>query len=171
MVMDMVTTMTLNDFEERAMAYGARIDGWPEEDQAPARALMAESAAARTALEEAASLDAMLDLWEGPQPSNALLSRVLSDAATVTSEMPVAASAPASAREGWFARLFGTMPVFRPGMALAACLALGFIMGTTIEESVIAPAPTEMAEEISVIDFAFAMEDDSDLLLGPEAFL
>lgn len=171
MVMDMITTMTMDDFEERAMAYGARIDGWPDEDQAAARALLAESAAAREALEEAASLDAMLDLWDGPQPSNALLSRVLSDAATVAGETRVESPVPAPVREGWLARLFGNTPVFRPGLALAACLALGFVMGTTIEESMIAPAPTEVAQEIGVIDFAFAMEDDSDLLLGPEALL
>lgn len=171
MVMDMITAMTIEDFEERAMAYGAKIDGWPEEDQAPARALLAGSAAARTMLEEAASLDAMLDLWEGPQPSNALLSRVLADAATVAGEAQVELTAPAPVRDGWLVRLFGNTPVFRPGLALAACLALGFVMGTNIEESVLAPASNGTVQEIGVIDFAFAMEDDSDLLLGSEALL
>ncbi len=172
MVMDMISTMTTDEFEERAMAYGARIDGWPEEDRAPARALLAESAVAREMLEEAASLDAMLDLWEGPQPSNALLGRVLSDAALVAGEARAPVPTPAPAREGWLSRLFGNTPVFRPGMALAACLALGFVMGTAIEDSVIAPSSSAgAAQEIGVIDFAFAMEDDSDLLLGPEALL
>ena len=171
MVMNMMTTMTIGDFEERAMAYGARIDGWPEEDRAPARALLGESAAARDVLDEAASLDAMLDLWEGPRPSDSLLGRVLADAATATMERPAASPAPASARESLFTRLFGDVSLFRPGLALAACLALGFVMGTAIEDSVFAPAPVETSQEIGAIDFAFAMEDDSDLLLGSEAFL
>jgi len=173
-VSDMMSTMTITDFEERAMAYGGNIDGWPDADQAAARALLADSLAARVALEEARSLDAMLDLWEGPQPSNALLGRVLADAATVAGEAQAVRPAIAARPEkpGWLARLFGNGALLRPGMALAACLALGFVMGTTIERDVLPSASIDTAEiEIGVIDFAFAMEDDADLLLGPEAFL
>jgi len=172
-VSDMMSTMTMTDFEERAMAYGGNIDGWPDADQAAARALLADSLAARVALEEARSLDAMLDLWEDPQPSNALLGRVLADAATVAGEAQAVRRAVAARPEqpGWLARLFGNS-AFRPGMVLAACLALGFVMGTTIERDVLPSASIDTAEiEIGVIDFAFAMEDDADLLLGPEAFL
>jgi len=116
----------------------------------------------------------MLDLWEGPQPSNALLSRVLADAATVTSDTQAAPAAPRPQpqRQGWVARLIGNASLVRPGLALAACLALGFVMGTGIEDTVLTPATQiETAEQLDVIDFAFAMEDDADLLLGPEALL
>ena len=170
----MDTTMTIDDFEERAMAYGARIDGWPEEDRGAAQALLAGSERARAILEEARSLDAMLDLWEGPEPSHALLSRVLADAATVAEERretTVAAAAPQPEQRGWLVRLFGERPLLRPGLALAACLALGVVMGTTLEEDVLPKATGEPVAEMAVIDFAFAMEDDSDLLLGPETFL
>ncbi len=170
-----MTTMTIDDFEERAMAYGADIDSWPAEDRAPARALLLESAAARTALEDARSLDAMLNLWEGPQPSTDLLSRVLADAATVSAEaQAMRREAPRAEpeRPGLLGRLFGNAALLRPGLALAACLALGFVMGNTIEQDVlIGPIPTVMSEQGGVIDFAFAMEDDADLLLGSEALL
>lgn len=173
-VSDMMSTMTITDFEERAMAYGGNIDGWPDEDQAAARALLARSPAARVALEEARSLDAMLDLWEGPQPSNALLGRVLADAASVAGEVQAARAVVTArpVRAGWIERLFGNGAILRSGMALAACLALGFVMGTTIEQDMLPPVAVDTAQvEIGVIDFAFAMEDDADLLLGPEAFL
>ncbi len=167
--------MILEDFEERALAYGGDIDNWPVEDRAAARALLAESQAAQTALAEANALDDMLDLWEGPEPSHDLLSRVLADAATVSGEMQVTAqaAAPASkpARIGWRERLFGGGPVFRPGLALAACLALGFAMGANFEEGALVPIADTAGAEIGMIDFAFAMEDDADLLLGPEALL
>jgi len=164
--------MTIEDFEERAMAYGADLDAWPEEDRAPARTLLAGSAVARRAMDDARALDEALALWDGPAPSQALMSRVLTDAATVAGEAPVAASAPAlRTGAGWLARVFGNRPMLRPGLALAACLALGFVMGTTLEEQVMVPVDTGMSVDAGMIDFAFALEDDADLLLGPGSLL
>ena len=169
--MEMDTTMTIEEFEERALAYGARMESWPPGDRVAARSLLAGSERARAILEEARSLDAMLDLWEGPQPSHALLSRVLADAAAVTQESRPVEAAAAPTREGWFARLFGGMSLLRPGLALAACLALGVAMGTSLEESVLPVAAPDPVEAIAAVEFAFALEDDADLLLGPEALL
>lgn len=165
--------MTIQDFEEHALAYGGDIDGWPVEDRAAAHKLFAESDAARAALAEASALDDMLDLWEGPEPSHALLSRVLADAAMVSEEATakVATPAPRPIRAGWRERFFGGNAVFRPGLAFAACLALGFVFGTNIEQSALNPNSDIAAQEFGVIDFAFAMEDDADLLLGPEVLL
>lgn len=169
--------MTIKDFEERAMAYGADLDVWPEEDRAPARSLLAGSTVARAALDDARALDATLALWnDAVAPSQALLSRVLTDAVTVSEEEGTATPAPAApvaapARGGWLAALFGDRPLLRPGLALAACLALGFVMGTALDEQVMAPEGTEIVDEVGLIDFAFAMEDDADLLLGPGALL
>jgi len=73
----MMNTMMIEDFEARAMAYGGTIDAWPAEDRAAAHALLAESTAAQGIIDEARALDAALDLWEQPQASEALLSRVL----------------------------------------------------------------------------------------------
>ena len=48
-------------------------------------------------------------------------------------------------------------------------------MGTTLEEDILTSAPLQTveieAEDASVIDFAFAMEDDAALLLGDGALL
>ena len=169
--MSAIDMMTFEDFEERALAYGGDIDGWPAQDRTAARALLAVSDEARAALDEARALDDMLDLWEGPEPSHALLSRVLADAATVSGQEAAAPAPRAPIRAGWRERLFGGQPVFRPGLALAACLALGFAMGTTFDDGVLTPAPDTASTELGLADFAFAMEDDADLLLGPETLL
>lgn len=165
--------MELDDFETYAMAYGGDIAQWPAEDRAAARALLAESAAAQAMLDEARALDATLDLWDAPAPSEALHARVLADAASMASaaQATTTTTAPTTSQNGWAARLFGTMGLLRPGMALAACLALGVVMGATLDEQIAAPVSVEMVQGTSVIDFAFAMEDDTDLLLGSEAFL
>jgi hypothetical protein len=166
--------MKIEDFQERALAYGGDIDGWPVEDQAAARATLAASDAARKALDEAQALDDMLDLWEGPEPSHALLSRVLADAAMVSDAAAETAEVPAprpTTRNGWRERLFGGGPIFRPGLALATCLALGFVFGANIDHSVLSPANDVASQQLGIIDFAFAMEDDADLLLGPEVLL
>ncbi len=178
-VSDMTTTMmTMDDFEMRALAYGGDVGCWPEEDRAPARALADASPEAKAMLREARALDETLDLWEAPQPSEDLLARVLADAGTVAGEMRAAAPSPARPAPrpaGWAVRLFGGIGVRRSAFALAACLTLGFVMGTTMEREVLAPAPppveTTAAPAVSVIDFAFAMEDDADLLLGDGTLL
>ena len=172
--MSAIEMMTLDDFEERALAYGGDLERWPEDEQAAARATVDAMPRARAILEEARAMDEMLDLWEGPEPSQALLGRVLADAATVADEARVTATASGAAparKAGWRERLFGGGPVFRPGLALAACLALGFAMGTNFEDRTVS-APAQIAlDDGGVVDFAFAMEDDSDLLLGPEVLL
>jgi len=165
--------MTIEDFEERAMAYGGDLDVWPEEDRAPARSLLAGSSVARTALDDARALDATLAQWGGEAvaPSQALLGRVLTDAATVAGAAEAPVPAALSPKKGWMASLFGDMSPMRPGLALAACLALGFVVGTTLDEQVLPSLAPEVAEEAVMIDFAFAIEDDDDLLLGPETLL
>jgi endonuclease/exonuclease/phosphatase (EEP) superfamily protein YafD len=48
-------------FDDLLETYGAAIERWPEADQAPARRLLEQSAAARAARERALALDAALD--------------------------------------------------------------------------------------------------------------
>jgi hypothetical protein len=61
-------------------AYGAHADHWPLSERGAALALLAESSEARTLRDEAARLDAALDLLPAPEMPGDLLSRVLADA-------------------------------------------------------------------------------------------
>lgn len=167
--------MILDDFEALAMAYGGELDRWPADEREAAQRLLSESDAARRLLNEARALDATLDLWETPAPSHALVARVLEDAASMGAVTPAHAPAP-MARKGWLAKLLDPsgwrLSGPKPAFAMAACLALGFSFGITLDGSMIEPAGVTTAQnELGSIDLAFAMEDDSDLLLGPEAFL
>lgn len=175
--MSAMNMMTLDDFEALAMAYGSDLARWPENERADAETLLATSDRAQDMLREAAALDATLDLWDDPTPSQDLMARVLEDAASVATNAAVVAPAlPTAARKGWRGwlpdltsqRLGGRRPAF----ALAACLAVGFSLGMNLDGSVLQPPAQEVSNnEIEATDFIFAMEDDSDLLLGPEVFL
>lgn len=167
--------MTLEQFEELAMAYGGTIARWPEHERAAAQQMLLASDAARAMLAEASALDATLDLWEAPAPSQALMARVLTDAATVSADRQSAApakTAKPAAKNGWFATLFGGSTGLRPAFAMACCLAVGFSLGFSGDVT-IAPTDSEMAalEQTDLIDFAFAMDDESDLLFGSGALL
>ncbi len=167
--------MTLEQFEELAMAYGGTIARWPEEERAGAQQMLLASEAAREMLAEASALDATLDLWEAPAPSQALMARVLTDAATVSADRQSAAPAPAqpaAPKRGWFETLFGGSTGLRPAFAMACCLAVGFSLGFSGDVT-IAPTETNLAaaQQTDLIDFAFAMDDDSDLLFGSGALL
>jgi len=161
-----MSMMTETRFEELAAAYGADVSRWPNEEQAGARALLETSAQAQTALADAKALDAALDLWDAPQPSDALMARILGDAAEVSlGQAPDAApaqSAPAK-KPGLMSRLFGDWG-WRPAGAMAACLAIGFVAGLSG-----APAPVGSTNDVgsveneeTLMDMAFFAEDDSD---------
>ena len=61
-------------------AYGARADHWPPSEREAALALLADSGEARTLCDEAARLDAALDLLPAPEMPGDLLARVLAAA-------------------------------------------------------------------------------------------
>lgn len=158
-----MNTMTLDRFDELATAYGAAISLWPAEDQAAAQALAATSPEAQAVLERERALDAALDEWEVPQPSQDLMARILADAAEVSAEATVAAPTPARGAEkpGFFSRFFGEMG-WRPAGAMTACLAIGFIAGLS---GAPAPVETDVAqakEDSAVVAAFFSDEDDSD---------
>jgi hypothetical protein len=77
-----MTAITEIRFEELAAAYGASVARWPAVAQPSVQALLETSPEARWVLDEAKALDAALDAWEVPQPSQALMARILGDAAT-----------------------------------------------------------------------------------------
>ena len=115
--------MALARFRTLLDADGAAPHRGPADRRAAAEALLAVSTEAKAARDEAAALDAMLDLAPAPAPSPELMARVL-------------AAAPQRARarrRGWLGRLFaGLDPAgtpFRPAGALAAALILGVLTG------------------------------------------
>lgn len=157
-------TMKIERFDELASAYGAGIFLWPAEEQAAAEALAASSPEAQAVLAREKALDAALNEWEAPAPSEALMARILGDAAEVSASATTAAPAPRTAPEkpSLLSRLFGEMG-WRPAGAMTACLAIGFVAGLSG-----APAPLDdsdvasASEDNAVIATFFADEDDSD---------
>jgi hypothetical protein len=133
-------------------AYGADPERWPAGDRAAALALLARSAAARTALAEASELDRLLDAAPAPvAPTPVLAARVL-------------ARAPQAARVRRLLRSVATaLPV-----AAAAGLLLWMAGPTT---DVPAPGPSASVEVAAVGDFTVATDvllDLSDLTLADD---
>lgn len=110
--------VTINRLKALLDAYGASPERWPDEERAAATALIETSAAARRLVEEAATLDSLLDKVPEPEVSAALASRVRS-----------AGFAAADRRNGsLFARL---AEYLRPRTALAwqGAVAMAGILG------------------------------------------
>lgn len=72
--------MTIERLKALAEAYGADLRRWPASERPFAESLVATDPAARAALEEAASLDVLLDASPRPTPSAALAARILAAA-------------------------------------------------------------------------------------------
>ena len=127
-----MSMMTFERFDELASAYGAAMDLWPADEQAAAQAFAATSTEAQDALARERALDEAMNAWEAPAPSDALMARILGDAAEVSAAAPVAAAAPQAQpkKPGLFARIFGDMG-WRPAGALAACLAIAVVATQT----------------------------------------
>jgi len=172
-----MSTMTFDRFDELASAYGAAMDLWPTEDQAAAKALAATSTEAQDALARERALDEAMDAWEAPQPSEALMARILGDAAEVAAAAPVAVAetAPQTQPEkrGLFARLFGDMG-WRPAGALAACLAIAVVATQTGQETPSVPTEAQLAQQVEDTNVLVAFFDDDlffdeDDLFGEDA--
>lgn len=161
-----MTAMTNAKFEELASIYGSKIAWWPEEDQAAATALLAESTAAQDVLKAEQALDAAMDDWKAPAPSEALMAKILGDAAEVSAAQ-ITQAAPtreAPAKPGFFSRFFGEMG-WRPVGAMTACLAVGFVAGLSGAPAPIDGTSQDMAsvEADNAVITAFFDDDlDSD---------
>lgn len=114
--------MKLEHFEMLLDLHGPDVSEWPEADSIAASSLLSTSAEARTLLEQAETLEAMLGSYTVAEPS-ARLEAALLDLA------PVAPAArPAKAQPGFFARLFDMKVMTSAGMALAS-MAFGLYIG------------------------------------------
>ena len=155
--------MTVDRFDELASAYGANIYLWPAEEQVAAKALAESSPEAQAVLEREKVLDAALDEWEAPAPSDALMERILSDAAEVSASATVSnpAQREESKKPGFLTRFFGEMG-WRPAGAMAACLAIGFVAGISGDPASNNTNDASEIEDNSVVATFFGDEDDSD---------
>ncbi len=155
--------MTVDRFDELASAYGASISLWPAEEQATAKALAESSPEAQAVLEREKALDAALDEWEVPAPSDSLMERILSDAAEVSASATASNPAPReeSKKPGFLTRFFGEMG-WRPAGAMAACLAIGFVAGISGDPASNHTNDASEIEDNSVVATFFGDEDDSD---------
>lgn len=155
--------MTVDRFDELASAYGASISLWPAEEQDAAKALAESSPEAQAVLEREKALDAALDEWEAPAPSDALMARILGDAAEVSASATASNPVPRkeSQQPGFLARFFGEMG-WRPAGAMAACLAIGFVAGISGDPTSNNTNSSSEIEDNSVIATFFGDEDDSD---------
>ena len=125
--------MTAERFNALIAAYGADARRWPENERAAAQAFMAaQPAAARAALAEADSIDALLQSTPVPQVSQALRDRVVASATT----------AGLKARKHGLLWLDRLALAFGAGWAAAACagVAAGVIMTGHLTEDAQADA-------------------------------
>lgn len=155
--------MTIERFDELASAYGAGIFLWPAEEQAAAEALAKSSPDAQAVLERERALDAALDEWDVPAPSEALMAKILGDAAEVSTTTSAAVETPrqASEKPSFFSRFFGEMG-WRPAGAMTACLAIGFIAGLSGAPAPVGGDEASAVEDNAVVATFFGDEDESD---------
>ena len=140
-------SMSIERLREILDAYGARETRWPEQERHAALSLTESSEQARQLRSEAAALDAALDRWEAPSPTEPQRKRAIG-------------AAPAGRRtwlprlDAWGEMLWPSGPVWRPVTALAAAAALGVAAGLWFprEDSSLA---TDWAE--------LAFDDSADL--------
>lgn len=125
--------IALERLREIVEAYGASPGRWPAAERQAAGALLAASAKARALLDEAASIDALLDMAPLEAPSIALTERLM--AARPRAIPSVGTSLPKPKSRGFIGGLVETLwpygsPVL-PAAALAASLIFGAVLGST----------------------------------------
>jgi len=173
----MMSTMTFERFDELASAHGAAIALWPNEDQAAAMVLADTSPEAQAVLDRERALDEALDAWEVPAPSDALMARILGDAAEISAAAPIAESTSQAKPEkpSLMKRLFGDMG-WRPAGALAACLAIAVFAGLPDQQAAPPLTDAQLAQQVEDAEvltafFGDGLFDDDDLFDTDAEFL
>ena len=129
--------MTLDRLREIVEAYGAAAHRWPVAEREAALALVAANSDARALVDEALTLDLMLDAAPAPEPASAeLVARIM---AARPRAVPAAAVVRAPEPKGffgfWKARLQEIWPYGPPAVpagALAASIMLGVGFGFSV---------------------------------------
>jgi hypothetical protein len=130
--------MTLDRFLDLLDWHGPVIDRWPAPDQDGAETLLAQSAAARSAMADARAVVAALNDLRVPPPSAALLGRILD-------------AAPRPRR--WISEILA----WRPAVAFAAALIVGIWLGAVM------PTPVQASDD-DWSTTGFVLVDDSSTL-------
>jgi hypothetical protein len=167
--MEMV--VTLDRLREMVEAYGAAAHRWPLAERDAALALVAASSEAHALVDEALTLDLMLDQASAAEPASAeLVSRIL---AARPRALPVthvtAPSVPKGLLGFWKARLHEIWPygpTAIPAGALAASIMLGVTFGASIPaatialgnlgltDQVAADTPNDLGDDLALLAFA-----------------
>jgi hypothetical protein len=144
--------MTPKQFKALAAAYGSRIERWPPETRADARALARDDEAMRQFLETEAALDRCLDSWpvETPSPE---LARSIREAARLGARDAGPRTEAARSLTRWLWAEFA---------GIAAAAVIGFVIGWS---GIWSPAPSS-ADTVDLSGFVFgggiAIEEDFD---------
>ncbi|MEL6794755.1 MAG: hypothetical protein AAFP78_14945 [Pseudomonadota bacterium] len=142
-----VNVMTMETFEIAAARWGADVSIWPAEARASGEALLASSPEARRLSEELAAMEADLSFArDDPSPvSEALMSRVLADAASVAAARAPAGATTDEPHRGGLLSIFGGLsPIWRAAGACAASALVGVMVGY-MSPAPIAEAATSLA--------------------------
>lgn len=150
--------MTISRFQHLAEAYGSDLNRWPEEAQAPARALWELDPQARAILAEEAGLDALLDLRTAPAPAPGVMVAKLLDAVPGGSARGFLA---------WLAELWPGEARWPAPAVLSLALAIGIMAGGNMPWNPLFGASSAQAQ-------TQIQTDDEDLLasalaLGPSS--
>lgn len=147
--------MDIEEFEDWLDRLGDDLSKWPEPQQAAARALLAESPAARTLVNEAQALSRMLKSPSVRAPAG-LADRITIQAKSAPAPSPVE-------KPSIFARLSGLLAVTnQPALAvfLPICFVVGIIVGFFhYTEDLDADAVDLSSYVISVVDTATSAPD------------
>jgi hypothetical protein len=150
-------TMKRERFETLAGIHGGDLRRWPGAERAAAERLLAEVPELRTVLDEAASLDALLDASPTPWPSQALRDRVIA-AAPKPARVPVLAGvagwAGVLSPAGWSR----SGVAFGAGWAAAACA--GVVAGMMLTHTLTA----DIQADAVLYQASLSAVDDVDLL-------
>ena len=163
--------MTLDRLSEIVEAYGAAAHRWPLAEREAALAFIAANEEARALVDEALTLDLMLDLAPAPEPvSNELVARIM---AARPRALPGVAVADRPVPKGvfgfWKARLQEIWPYGPPAIpagALAASIMLGVGFGFSVPTTATAlgnlgltsqtasATSTDLSDQLVVLAFA-----------------
>lgn len=143
--------MHIDDFEAAVDRWGTNLDDWPSGDALSANALLAgagsdgDKRAAHAALDAASALDHLFDHLEPHVTTAGLATRIQANVASNDRWLRLT---------DWF-----QVALWRPTVALAAPIALGFLIGIAVPPETFGSDEDGLQEELSWI--AFATDYDS----------
>lgn len=155
-----VTRMTIEDFEVKATRWGADVTLWPSSERATAEALLARSPDALALQSELMAMERDF-VWDDDRSlvSDALMERVLADAATVSADRAPAGVGDVvemvAPRQSWMEQFRALSPVW--GTAAASALFgvfVGYMSPAPFAEAATLAASLEVTAAMDVVSGA-----------------